>query len=386
MRLGIDAFNLSGGGGLTHIVEMLAAADPMKYGFHEVVLWGSAHVLSQVRNRSWLSKQHIPDLDEGLFKRISWHSRKLEQCASKASCDVLLFPGGAFATGFKPVVTMCRNMLPFEPEEAARYGLSPMFFKLSLLRWSQSRSFRGADGVIFLTNYAKQIIESKAKIALPTSTVIPHGVSEIFFRANSSNTVSAFSIQRPCRLIYVSRISPYKHQCTVAEAVSSLRCRGFPVEIDFVGGTERGSQKLAESLRNFDPEEEFIRCHGELSHGAVAHCYKLADIAVFASSCENMPNILVESMAAGLPIACSHKGPMPEVLGEGGVYFNPESAAEIAGAIEALILDSGLRAQTAECAYERARELSWSKCADSTFEFLARVAASGQGPERSALN
>ena len=41
------------------------------------------------------------------------------------------------------------------------------------------------------------------------------------------------------------------------------------------------------------------------------------------------------------------------------------------------MLDSGLRVQAAQCAYERARELSWSKCADSTFEFLARVVASG---------
>lgn len=378
MKLGIDAFNLSSGGGLTHIVEMLAAADPIKYGFNEVVLWGSAHVLSKVSDRSWLNKQHIPDLDAGLTKRIYWHSRKLSQYASKASCDVLLFPGGSFLTKFRPVVTMCRNMLPFEPKEAARYGFSPMFFKLLLLRWSQSRSFRKADGLIFLTNYARETIESKLKIEASTSVVIPHGVSENFFSENSPNTPSAFSIKSPCKLIYVSRISPYKHQWQVAKAVSTLRDKGLYVEIDFIGGTERGSEKLGKAILNLDPTERFIRRHGELSHPDLAHLYKSADVAVFASSCENMPNILVECMAARLPIACSSWGPMPEVLGEGGVYFNPESADEIAAAIEELMSDSALRVRAAQYACERARQLTWSQCADSTFEFLARVATAAR--------
>jgi glycosyltransferase involved in cell wall biosynthesis len=50
-----------------------------------------------------------------------------------------------------------------------------------------------------------------------------------------------------------------------------------------------------------------------------------------------MPNILLEAMAAGLPIACSNRGPMPEVLGTAGLYFNPENPAEIACAIRTVI-------------------------------------------------
>ena len=57
--------------------------------------------------------------------------------------------------------------------------------------------------------------------------------------------------------------------------------------------------------------------------------YKDADLGVFASSCENLPIILIEKMASGLPIACSNKGPMPEVLGSAGVYFDPENSYEI---------------------------------------------------------
>ena len=63
------------------------------------------------------------------------------------------------------------------------------------------------------------------------------------------------------------------------------------------------------------------------------------DAVIYASSCENMPNILIESMASGLPIACSDKQPMPEFLKNGGYYFNANSVDSIQKAIINLIED-----------------------------------------------
>src|SRR5262249_3464597 len=91
----------------------------------------------------------------------------------------------------------------------------------------------------------------------------------------------------------------------------------------------------------------------------------------FASSCENMPNILLEAMSAGLPIACSKLGPMPEVLGDAGEYFDPENPAEIAVAIEKLVRSPDLRERNAALAVGRSQQLSWERCARETFSFLA---------------
>ena len=110
--------------------------------------------------------------------------------------------------------------------------------------------------------------------------------------------------------------------------------------------------------------------------------YIEADVSVFASSCENMPNILIESMAAGLPIACSNRGPMPEMLGEAGVYFDPEDPASIADAVRQLAANPELRAEKAAAASAAALQFSWSRCARETFEFLRTV--SGAREKRSA--
>jgi len=99
-----------------------------------------------------------------------------------------------------------------------------------------------------------------------------------------------------------------------------------------------------------------------------------ADLFIFASSCENMPNTLVEAMAAGLPIACSDRGPMPEVLKDGGVYFDPENPDSIANAIENLLVHPEKCQQLAARARELASQYSWRRCAEETFSFIVRTA------------
>ena len=59
-----------------------------------------------------------------------------------------------------------------------------------------------------------------------------------------------------------------------------------------------------------------------------------------------MPNILIESMASGLPIVCSDKQPMPEFLGKNGFYFNAKSVDSIVDAIERMLLNPTERYNT----------------------------------------
>ena len=104
----------------------------------------------------------------------------------------------------------------------------------------------------------------------------------------------------------------------------------------------------------------------------------IRDRCIFASSCENMPNVLLEGMASGLPIACSDRGPMPEVLGDTGLYFNPEDPDSVAKTLQRLIEAPELREQLAHASSERSREYTWKRCADDTFAFIAEVARASQ--------
>jgi len=127
-------------------------------------------------------------------------------------------------------------------------------------------------------------------------------------------------------------------------------------------------------MRREDPQQTFIRYRGPIPFTELHHAYAEADLGIFASSCENQPIILLESMAAGLPLACSNRGPMPEVLGDAGVNFDPENPESIAEAIDSLVCDPQLRLKMATEATRRTEGLTWSHTADQTFSFLAAVA------------
>ena len=376
MRLGIDASNLRGGGGVTHLAELLRAADPIAHGFQQVVIWASQATLVRLEDRSWLSKRTDPLLESHYLRRALWQRNQLGKLAQTEGCDLLFIPGGSFATDFRPVVTMSRNLLPFEWRELLRYGWSMFSLKLLLLRWSQSRSFQQANGVIFLTQYAQDAVKKVTGQLPGQTTIIPHGIDGRFFQLpRVQRPLAEYRDEQPFRLLYVSIIDTYKHQWQVAEAVTQLRAEGLPVVLDLIGPAYPPAlRRLQRTLQRVDPTGGFIRYWGAVPHHELHARYAAADLGIFASSCENMPNILLEGMASGLPIACSNRGPMPEILGDAGVYFDPERPDEIAAALRKLIADPELRGRCAEGSYATAQRYSWQRCAQETFAFMRKIA------------
>ena len=376
LNLAIDATNLRGGGGITHLVELLSVFQPAAHGFNRIVIWGGTTTLRMIEDKPWVDKRNPPELDKGFLHRTFWQFLHLSQSVRKARCDILFVPGGSYAGNFQPVVTMSQNLLPFEMLELRRYGWTFFTLKLLLLRLTQSFTFRKADGIIFLTEYARDIVLRVTGKCRGKICFAPHGLNPRFSQApKEQRPITNYNNANPYRVLYVSVIDQYKHQWHVVEAIAILRKQGFPIALDLVGPAYPAAlNRLNESIDQCDVDRSWIFYHGAIPFSALHHQYLQADLGLFASSCENMPNILLEMMASGLPIACSNRGPMPEVLGAGGVYFDPERAADIARAVLELIESSELRTEIAEASSQSAKQYSWQRCADETFGFLSSVA------------
>ena len=155
MILGIDASNIHVGGGLTHLKEILRSVDIENHEIKKIVIWSSENTLNEIEERHWLKKCSEPVMEKNYLQRALWQHKKLNIKLTEEKCDILFVPGVAFTTKFRPVVTMSQNLLPFELTEIKRFGLSLTTFKLLLLRFSQSRSFKKSNGIIFLTQFAQ---------------------------------------------------------------------------------------------------------------------------------------------------------------------------------------------------------------------------------------
>jgi glycosyltransferase involved in cell wall biosynthesis len=378
--VGIDATNLRRGGGVTHLIEILGAAEPKKHSIAKIVVWGGAQTLAKLKDQDWLEKINPTASNRGLFSRTWWQRFSLSRAALAAGCNVLFVPGGSYAGSFRPIVTMSQTLLPFEWQELRRYGGTFTSLKLLLLRFTQSRSFRGADGVIFLTEYARQTVLNVTGKLSGKTAIVHHGLNPRFqITPKAQHPIRDYTESKPYRLTYVSIIDQYKHQWHVVEAVQTLRTEGLPVVLDLVGPVYPPAfDRLQGAITRFDPDGLWVHYHGAVSYDILHQIYAEADIGVFASSCENLPIILLETMAAGLPVVCSNRGPMPEVLGDAGLYFNPENPVDIADAIRKFVLSPELRSEMAEASFERCQQYSWKRCATHTFEFLRNISGSQQ--------
>lgn len=376
MILGIDASNLRAGGGVTHLREILKAADPGAHGVKRVIVWSGRDTCAQLPARPWLDIAHDPALDGSVASRLAWQHLRLPELA-RGRIDLLFAPGGTTSARVRPRVVMSRNMLPFDPDERARYGLSLVHARLLALRVLQARSFAEADGVIFLTEHAHQRVSAAMSRPPRHRAIIPHGVDTRFhLDPRPARALAECTLADPFRFTYVSTVGPYKHQDVVVEAVRALRAEGLPVRVDFIGARDPGryAADFEARVRALDPAGDFLTWHGKLGAEAIAAIYARTDVGVYASSCENLPNILLEAMSAGLPLACSDRGPMPEILADAGAYFDPEDSRDLVRALRALMSSPERREDLARRASQRARRFTWERCARETFAFLTSVA------------
>jgi glycosyltransferase involved in cell wall biosynthesis len=373
--VGVDASRNRSGGAKAHLIGILGDGDPLKHGIREVHVWAFKTLLDSLPDKPWLVKHNPKALERSLFRQVWWQRRVLPKEAREAGCTVFLNTDAGTVCRFRPAVTISRDMLSYEPGEIQRYGLSKARLRLILLRYMQDQSLRMSDGVIFLTKHAANVIQ-KSSGKLARIALIPHGVGSEFKQQTPSRPWPT-SGSRPIRCLYVSNAAMYKHQWMVVRAIAALRKRGHDLKLTLTGGGDGRAQRLLDdAIAVSDPSRSFVELLGFVPPKELPRLLAEADLFVFASSCENMPNTLVEAMAVGLPIACSNRGPMPEVLAEGGVYFDPEDADSIAAAIEKIIVNEDLRLSVAKRAKMLSEQYSWARCAAETWDFV-RVVATG---------
>ena len=370
--IGIDASNLLEGGGVTHLIEILLHSEPQNNKFKKIIVWGADRTLNKVPNREWVEKRSNFFLNHNLIFRLIWRLFFIKYELKKNNCDILFSPGGSDISGFQPMVTMCRNMLPFERDQALMYGVGFKSFKFSLLKYFQSKTFFKSNGLIFLTKYASNKVINEIPSLVNKSRIIPHGISDRFFIYPRPAKL-LFDSKNRCKIIYVSKSDPYKHHINLIKAVQLINRSEYFVELILIGPRGASAIEVESLINEADPMKSFIKNIGAISYESLNSYYRDADIAVFASSCENMPNILLESMASGLPIACSNLGPMPEILGKSASYFSPYSIDEIFSSLISLINSPKLREELALQSYILAKSYSWDICAENTFDYLDQI-------------
>ncbi len=144
-----------------------------------------------------------------------------------------------------------------------------------------------------------------------------------------------------------------------------------PTRILFVGNDveRKGLGLLTEAAGRVDgamvdvvtnddwPGGERVRVH----HGvtprseALRQLYQRADLFALPSFADAVPNVVIEAMAAGLPVVATDVGAVSEVVGESGVVLPRGDVDALATALRELAADPARRAALGEAARKRVR-------------------------------
>lgn len=371
IKIGIDASRNRSGGAKAHVIGILSEGNPEAYGIVEVHIWAFKSLLDSVPDKPWIVKHNPEELERSLITQIFWQRFKLKKEAIRHDIDILFATDASTFSSFSPMVVMSQDLIQYEPGIMKIYGWGMSRLRNFMKLVIQNKALRQAKGVIFLTKYSMNTVKVITG-DIKSTVVIPHGVGKSF-KDEIHHPKENLTNQKTIKCIYVSNTEMYKHQWNVVKSIVTLRRKNIPIELVLAGGGSGASRMLLDDeIRKSDPKNEFVKILEFVTPTEMPKLLSNSDISIFASSCENLPVTLLESMAVGLPIASSNKGPMPEVLKEGGVYFNPMDPDSIASAVEILIKDDATRLFSAKKAKELASEYSWESCSNKTWEYLIK--------------
>jgi glycosyltransferase involved in cell wall biosynthesis len=141
------------------------------------------------------------------------------------------------------------------------------------------------------------------------------------------------------RLLTVAALVAKKGHADLFDALAELR-RERELTLELVGDGELRSELLERAGRL--GLGEVVRLHGERSKQDVAELMRHADLFVLPSLFENLPCVLIEAMATGLPFVATDVGGVPELAdGAGTTLCPPHDPPALAAAIARALDERG---------------------------------------------
>ena len=210
--------------------------------------------------------------------------------------------------------------------------------------------------VVTETDYAEKFLRERFPECADRIHRVYNGLNLAEFRR------ATFSSDPPS-IVAIGRVIVKKGFANLIRACALLVERGksFRCEIVGEGALENQLRAQIEQLRL----QEFVQLPGPKPQHELRA--RLANASVFVlpsvpepeGGMDNLPTVIMEAMATGLPVVSTRVGGIPEMVidNQTGFLVQPEDAVALAGAIEKVTKDRSLGQTLGRAGYERAQKL-----------------------------
>ena len=196
-----------------------------------------------------------------------------------------------------------------------------------------------ADGIIYNSKDNRNFTEKLYKH--PLTTVIGSGINVKQFQSFSKNK----KISKTWELISVARLVEFKGLKYSIKAISLLKSRGRSVRLTIVGdGPLRNDlEKLAKQLNVTDS----VVMVGAIPHEKIPQILSQKNLFLISSIVDNQGRtegfgaVILEAMAAGLPVVASSVGGIVDIVNKNNGILVPEkNETAIADAVESILTNN----------------------------------------------
>jgi len=244
--------------------------------------------------------------------------------------------------GFKYIAHM-----HIEPVQSSSAGMFlPIYKKLFL-----KRSIRAASVVVVLNDRHKRIIEQDYDYVRKV-LIMSNGVDEPYFNVNRKINRD---LKHPLRLLFVGRLSPQKNLPNLVKALAQLKEKA---QLDIVGdGEDRVEiERMLQAMKLKN-----VMMHGKLERAQILEFYRTCDALILPSLYEAQPLVLLEAMAAKVPVIGTKVLGIEEHIKNIGILVESNPKALEKGITVFSKLSSRQVTEMTQKGFEKVSQLKWSK-------------------------
>ena len=235
-------------------------------------------------------------------------------------------------------------------------------------------SSKRASCVLALSETCREVLVRHG-VASASIVVTPNGVDNYWGNVSASKRpLTGLGINRPF-LLYVSHFHRYKNHNRFVEAYASLpRSLRESNQLVLVGKPDSRAcfDETLLLIKRLDLGANVIVIPGECSD-TLRELYQRTVLFVFPTLIENSPNILMEAMMAGAPVATGRLAPMPEFCGSAAIYFDALDVSNMTTVMSRLLESPSLLSDMREKSRQQASKFSWDEFVNSMAQHIYKV-------------
>jgi glycosyltransferase involved in cell wall biosynthesis len=199
--------------------------------------------------------------------------------------------------------------------------------------------------------------------------ILPNGVDKSRFRLNRLKCREQIGLKdNEKAILYVGRLEPVKNVESLLIAFAKIREQFQDVRLLLVGtGTEMSRLVRIAAQTQIDRFTSFV---GRVSLRDVPRYMVAADILVLPSISEGSPNVVLEALAAGVPVLASNVGGVPDLVRHRreGLLFEPGDVSQMVDSLTIMLQDSQLMRKMSKEGKKRADRFPLDGVNDKIFQ------------------